>query len=174
MENGRRAFLAWKNHYNGQGEFSKHRAMANARIKSLFYKNMCSLSFEKVMDILSKLFSTLDKDPNERYLEHQKVEKLLQCIQMPDMEVVAQKSIIALHYANDFSGTCNYFLAQVSHLHGRVQLENSNYTKSIMSLPCMVMAVEMAAQWRTWLLWWSWQVGWLQWRLLWWTRWRSQ
>jgi hypothetical protein len=39
MENGRGAFLAWTSHYNGQGELSKHTAMAKARVKSLFYKN---------------------------------------------------------------------------------------------------------------------------------------
>jgi hypothetical protein len=33
---------------------------------------------------------------------------------MPDMEVVAQKLVIASQYANDFLGACNYFLAQVS------------------------------------------------------------
>jgi uncharacterized membrane protein YgcG len=128
-ENGCRAFLAWMSHYNGQGELSKRTAMSKARVKSLFYKNERSLSFEKVMEILSKSFSTLDKDPDERYSEHQKVEKLLQCIQMPDMEVVAQKLVIASQYANDFSRTCNYFLAQVSRLHGGAQLENSKYTK---------------------------------------------
>jgi hypothetical protein len=127
MENGRRAFLAWTSHYNGQGELSKCTAMAKARVKSLFYKIERSLSFEKVMEILSKSFSTLDKDPDERYLECQKVEKLLQCIQKPDMEVVAQKSVIASQYANDFSGACNYFSAQVSRLHGGAQLENSKY-----------------------------------------------
>jgi hypothetical protein len=125
MENGRRAFLAWTSHYNGQGELSKHTAMAKARVKSLFYKNEHSLSFEKVMEILSKSFSTLDKDPDKRYSECQKVEKLLQCIQMPDMEVVAQKSVIASQYANDFLGACNYFSAQVSRLHGRAQLVSS-------------------------------------------------
>jgi hypothetical protein len=119
--------------------------MAKARIKSLFYKNECSLSFEKVMEILSKSFSTLDKDLDERYSERQKVEKLLQCIQTPDMEVVAQKSVIASQYANDFSGTCNYFSAQVSRLHGGAQLENSKYMKSVMCLLCMAAAVKMAA-----------------------------
>jgi hypothetical protein len=102
MENGCGAFLAWMSHYNGQGELSKHTAMAKARIKSLFYKNEHSLSFGKVMEIFSKSFSTLDKDPDERYSEHQKMEKLLQCIQMPDMEVVAQNSVIASQYANGF------------------------------------------------------------------------
>jgi hypothetical protein len=55
-------------------------AMAKARIKSLFYKNEHSLSFEKVMEILSKSFYTLNKDRDKRYSECQKVEKLLQCI----------------------------------------------------------------------------------------------
>jgi hypothetical protein len=112
-ENGRGAFLAWADHYNGQGELSKHTAMAKAKIKSLFYKNEHSLSFEKVMEILSKVFSTLDKDPDKRYSECQKVDKLLQCVQTLDMEVVAQKLVIASQYANDFLGACNYFLAQV-------------------------------------------------------------
>jgi hypothetical protein len=57
MENGHGAvLLAWMSHYNGQGELSKYMAMAKARVKSLFYKNKCSLSFEKVMEILSKSF----------------------------------------------------------------------------------------------------------------------
>jgi hypothetical protein len=41
------------------------------------------------MEILSKSFSILDKDPDERLSEHQKVEKLLSCIQTQDMEMVA-------------------------------------------------------------------------------------
>jgi hypothetical protein len=126
-ENGRGAFLAWATHYNGQGELSKRTAMAKAKIKNLFYKNEWSLTFEKVMEILSKSFSILDKDPDERLSEHQKVEKLLSCIQTQDMEMVAQKSIIASQYPNDFSGACNYFSAQVSRLHASAQLENSKY-----------------------------------------------
>jgi hypothetical protein len=125
-ENGRGAFLAWATHYNGQGELSKRTAMAKAKIKNLFYKNEQSL-FEKVMEILSKLFSIVDKDPDERLSECQKVEKLLSCIQTQDMEMVAQKSIIASQFPNDFSGACNYFSAQVSRLHASAQLENSKY-----------------------------------------------
>jgi hypothetical protein len=126
-ENGCGAFLAWATHYNGQGELSKHTAMAKAKIKKLFYKNEWSLMFEKVMEILSKSFAILDKDPDERLSECQKVEKLLSCIQTQDMEMVAQKSIIASQYPNDFSGACNCFSAQVSHLHAGSQLENSKY-----------------------------------------------
>jgi uncharacterized membrane protein YgcG len=101
--------------------------MAKAKIKNLFYKNEWSLTFEKVMELLLKSFSILDKDPDERLSEHQKVEKLLSCIQTQDMEMVAQKLIIASQYPNDFSGACNYFFAQVSCLHAGAQLENSKY-----------------------------------------------
>jgi hypothetical protein len=54
--------------------------MAKARIKSLFYKNERSLPFEKVTEILSKSFSTLDKDLDERRSGRQKVDKLLEVI----------------------------------------------------------------------------------------------
>jgi hypothetical protein len=38
------------------------------------------------------------------------------------VEVVAQ-------FPNDFMGTCNYFLVQVSHLHGGAPLESHKYKK---------------------------------------------
>jgi hypothetical protein len=36
MENGRGAFLAWTSHYNGQGELSKHTAMAKGKDQKSF------------------------------------------------------------------------------------------------------------------------------------------
>jgi hypothetical protein len=126
-ENSHGAFLAWATHYNRQGELLKRTAMAKAKIKNLFYKNKWRLMFEKVVEILSKSFSILDKDLDERLSECQKVEKLLSCIQIQDMEMVAQKSIIASQYPNDFLSACNYFSTQVSHLHAGAQLENSKY-----------------------------------------------
>jgi hypothetical protein len=56
-EDGRGAFLAWTDHYNGQGELSKHTASAKAKIANLFYRNEGSLSFERVLEILTKAFS---------------------------------------------------------------------------------------------------------------------
>jgi hypothetical protein len=155
-ENGCGAFLVWADHYNGQGELLKHTAMAKVKIKSLFYKNKCSLLFEKVMEILSKSFSTVNKDLNERYSECQKVDKLHQCIQMLDMKVVAQKSVIVSQYVNDFLGLCNYFLAQGFCLHGEAQLESSKYTKSIMCHYVWLWHQRQWSQWRMWLLQWSW------------------
>jgi hypothetical protein len=66
------------------------------------------------------------------------MEKLLQCIQMPDMEVVAQKLVIVSQYANDFSGTCNYswlrFLVCMAEPSWRIV----SIQKGVMCLLCMV------------------------------------
>jgi hypothetical protein len=75
MENGRGAFLAWTSHYNGQGELSKRTAMAKARVKSLFYKNKSSLSFEKVMEILSKSVGRSDTNEGRMLKESHTYEK---------------------------------------------------------------------------------------------------
>ncbi len=63
----------------------------------------------------------------------QKVKKLLKVIKSLDMEVMSQKALIASQFANDFTGACNYFSVQVSHLHGRAQLESHNYKKQNIS-----------------------------------------
>ena len=76
-KNGRNAFLAWSNHYNGYGELSKRTALAKARLDGLHYKNKRSMSFERYIELLTKSFSILEKDKEERYTERQKVEKLL-------------------------------------------------------------------------------------------------
>jgi hypothetical protein len=152
-------FWHGKPHYNGQSELSKRAAMAKVKTKNLFYKNEQSLMFEKVIEILSKSFSILDKDLDERLSEHQKVEKLLSCIQTQDLEMVAQKSIIASYNPNDFLGACNYFSAQVSHLHASAQLVNSKYTNNKKHL-CN------ARSWRQ-KGWWSWQRSRSFWRLKW-------
>jgi hypothetical protein len=66
---------------------------------------------------------------DEAYLICCKVEKLLAIDQSSDVEVVAQKSVIASQFPNNFTGACNYFLAQVSHLHGEAQLESCKHKK---------------------------------------------
>jgi hypothetical protein len=107
---------------------SKHTELAKAKIEKLFYKNEGSLSFKMVMEILMKAFcSTLGKNPDEAYSGCHKVKKLLAVIQSSDVEVAAQKSVIASQFPNNFIGACNYFLVQVSHLHGGAQLESCKY-----------------------------------------------
>jgi hypothetical protein len=66
-ENGRAAYMAWTTHYNGEGELSKRTAIARSRLEALHYKNEKSMTFEKCTEIMTKCFSTLYKDVDQRY-----------------------------------------------------------------------------------------------------------
>ena len=46
-ENGRAAFKAWTDHYNGEGELSKQTAIAKAKLQQLHYKNERMMSSEE-------------------------------------------------------------------------------------------------------------------------------
>jgi hypothetical protein len=65
-ENGRAAFLAWTTHYNGQGELSKHTAIAKAQLNNLFYKTEQSMSFEHYSGKLKCIFQVLHKDDDKQ------------------------------------------------------------------------------------------------------------
>ena len=97
-ENGRAAFKAWTDHYNGEGELSKWTAIAKAKLQQLHYKNEQMMSFKKVTEMMTKCFNTLHKDPDECYSDRQKVEKLLKAIKCQDGELLATKVIINQNY----------------------------------------------------------------------------
>ena len=72
-ENGRQAFRAWSDHYNGEGELSKRTALAKQQLEQLHYKNEKSMTFERYTELLTKCFQTLHKDEDERYSDRQKL-----------------------------------------------------------------------------------------------------
>jgi hypothetical protein len=122
-ENGRAAFLAWTAHYNGEGELSKHTAIAKSKLETLHYRNERSMSFERCTEIMTKCFNTLHKDVDQRYSDRQKVEKLLKAIRCQDQELLAAKVVIDQQYPRDFIAACGYFSQQVARVHGPAQLE---------------------------------------------------
>jgi uncharacterized membrane protein YgcG len=122
-ENGRAAYLAWTAHYNGEGELSKRTAIAKSKLENLHYRNERSMSFEKCTEIMTKCFNTLHKDPDQRYSNRQKVEKLLKAIKCQDQELLAAKVVIDQQYPRDFIAACGYFSQQVARIHGPAQLE---------------------------------------------------
>ena len=117
-EDGRRAFWAWANHYNGQGELSKRTALAKANLAALHYRNERSISFEKYTEMMTKAFTTLEKDEGEMYSERRKVEKLLNGINTREGELQACKAVISQNYPTDFVGACSYFSQHVARIHG--------------------------------------------------------
>ena len=117
-QNGRDAFLALCDHYNGQGELSKRLALAKASIQMLHYRHENALPFESYVSKLRKAFITLNKDPDERLSNRQQVEKLLHGINTSDHELTAAKAVIMSAHPNDFTQASAYFSAQVARLHG--------------------------------------------------------
>ena len=122
-EDGRAAYMAWTAHYNGEGELSKRTAIAKAKLDQLHYKNERSMSFEKCTEVMTKCFNTLHKDPDQRYSDRQKVEKLLKAIKCQEGELLAAKVVIDQQYPRNFAGACGYFSQQVARIHGPAQLE---------------------------------------------------
>jgi hypothetical protein len=122
-ENGRSAYLAWVDHYNGEGELSKRTAIAKSKLDTLHYRNERSMSFERCTEIMTKCFNTLHKDPDQRFSDRQKVEKLLKSIRCQDAELLAAKVVVDQQYPRNFIGACGYFSQQVARVHGPAQLE---------------------------------------------------
>ena len=122
-EDGRGAYLAWVSHYNGAGELSKRTALAKSKLDSLHYQNERSMSFEKCTEVMTKCFHTLHKDPDQRYSDRRKVEKLLKAIRCTDPELLAAKVVIDQQFPRDFIQACGYFSQQVARVHGPAQLE---------------------------------------------------
>ena len=82
------------------------------------------MSFERYTDLLTKCFSTLDKDIDEKLSDIKKVKALLKGINTQDMEISASKSVISQQYPRDLAAACAYFSKEVAILRGGAQLEN--------------------------------------------------
>ena len=84
--------------------------MVKAKLDQIHYKNEYILSFEKVLEIMTKCFNTLHKDADQHYSNHQKVEKLLKAIQCQDAKLISAKSIINQQFLHNYVGACSFFL----------------------------------------------------------------
>ena len=67
------------------------------------------MSFERYTDILTKCFSTLDKDIDKKFSDIQKVNALLKGIKTQDMEPSSSKAFISQQYPRDLAAACAYF-----------------------------------------------------------------
>ena len=67
------------------------------------------MSFERYTELLTKCFSTLDKDMDEKLPNIKKVNTLLKGIKTQDMELSASKAVIGQQYPHDLAAACVYF-----------------------------------------------------------------
>ena len=91
------------------------------------------MSFERSTELLTKCFSTLDKDMGEKSSDIQKVNALLKGIKLK-MELSAPKAVISQQYPRDLAAACAYFSKEVVRLHVGAQLESQrNHCKRCIS-----------------------------------------
>ena len=98
------------------------------------------MTFERYTELLTKCFQTLHKDVDQRYSDHQKVEKVLKGITMQEPELSGAKAVIDMLYPRDFTGACTYFSTQVARVHGPAVLEGKPEEESAVSTRLRVVA----------------------------------
>lgn len=125
-QDGRAAYLALRAHYNGEGELRKRTTLATETLRTAHYKNEQVFSFEKYSETLTKAFATLDKDPDERLSERQKVTKLVDGINVSDGTLVAAKQYVMAQFPANFSGAVSHFGSMVVRVHGPAVLAAQN------------------------------------------------
>ena len=119
-QNGREAFLAWSDHYNGEGELSKRTRWAKNVLEKLHYKSEQSFSFERYSSTMRKCYQIIDKDPHLTISEHQKVETLLARMQTGNPGLIAAQTFCASNHSDNFIGACNYLSAEVARIFSAV------------------------------------------------------
>lgn len=125
---GRMAMRALQEHYDGNAESEKRKEAARADIKTLFYKNESSFSFEKYINRLKKSFDTLDKYGVPIY-EEDKVKLLLDKIQSTHSEIRTQVSICRSSHAKNFIEASTYMSREVSRIFPGSNVSSANYHK---------------------------------------------
>jgi hypothetical protein len=123
---GRKAWLALINHYDGYGELNKRIQRSKMELMKLHYKDEKVFQFEKYVTKLKEQFRVLEKDKHERYSESRQVETLLRGMNTTDPGIVAAKTQIFHSMLHDFDKACGFMSAYISSKHADAQYSYAN------------------------------------------------
>ena len=90
------------------------RALANAKLESLFWKSKASFSFEKFLTRMIEAFKELE-DAGQPLYASQKVQWLLLGVKNDDIQVQTTMGIICDRYLTDFDSACLMFISHSLH-----------------------------------------------------------
>ena len=121
-EDGRGAIIALTDYYNGEGELNKRNAHARATLDSIHFKSEDKYSIEKFGAKAKAAMAVLDKDPDEKMSERQKVTWLQKTITPTDPDLATHVQLFSDKYKEDFDGALAYFSGQVSRVNASVQI----------------------------------------------------
>ena len=106
-QNGRAAWNALVEHYEGRGQREKRMSAAVAAIKALYYKNESIFSFEEFSRKLIQAYRDLE-GTDEEMSEFNKVKNLLEKIQITLPRAEIAKSHVRQNFRQDIHGAIEY------------------------------------------------------------------
>jgi hypothetical protein len=124
--NGRKAWRALVEHYDGSGELNKRVERAKEEIARLHYKDEKVFPFEKYVTKLKENFYVLEKDKSENLTGKQRVDVLLRGIRSTDTSIVSARINIFQNYRSDFDKAAEFMSGLISNIHAAAQLDYAN------------------------------------------------
>jgi hypothetical protein len=123
-QDGRLAFKALREHYDGPGEIDKRISLARTQIKELFYKNEQTFSFEKFVTKLNGAFQML-AECHEDLTEKNKVDHMITAMsQCTNSAIIAATTTILMNpeMRNNFLAAANKMTEVIANIFPAVQL----------------------------------------------------
>ena len=124
---GRKAWLALVQHYDGSGELSKRVKRAKAELERLHYKDEKVFPFEKLITKLKENFNVLEKDKHEDLSgSRQRVDLMTKAIRSSNARVLAGLVNVHQNFRFDFDEAANFMSGLISSIHSSAQLDYAN------------------------------------------------
>ena len=123
-QDGRLAFKALREHYDGPGEIDKRISLARTQIKELFYKNEQTFSFEKFVTKLNGAFQML-AECHEDLTEKNKVDHMITAMsQCTNSAITAATTTILMNpeMRNNFLVAANKMTEVIANIFPALQL----------------------------------------------------
>ena len=125
QQDGRGAWLALVNHYDGGGQKEKRIIKAENVLSNLFYNNERVFSFDAYSAQLLRAFRTLASSPNRRMPSNQ-VKILLDNIKISTAEFAVIKGHVRSNFRSDLHAAISYISTEVSELFPQAVLGGSH------------------------------------------------
>ena len=127
----RKALFSVDDYFNGPGEVSKREQHAKATLGTIFYKNEDAFGFDRYSTKVMSAMAVLDKNPEEKMSERQKVEFLQKTIKPSDPKLTTHVELLSTNYSTNFNGALQYMSGQVSRIYASVQVNAKSKKRRI-------------------------------------------
>ena len=122
-QDGRRAWMALVDHFDGGGQKERRISKAEAILETVVYQNERVFSFDSYSAQLLRAFRTLDSTPNRRSTANQ-VKILIDNMKVATAEFAVIKSYVRSNHRTDLQGAIAYISREISDIYPDVAVGN--------------------------------------------------